>query len=310
MQTIYEPRGCAKEYAKLALELYRCNAHDRGGCIHGCNYPCYVPGCLKLTPAEFRKGVRPREGIIEALKEQAPKYRGTRDRVLLSFFSDPYQKGVRKVTRYALVILRGHGIPFLVLTKGGTLAAQDFDLYGPRDGFGVTLTTLNSAISATREPLAASPLNRLTALGLAKSKGIHTFVSLEPVIDPAETLRIIEETHDLVDHYNVGKLNHNRAAEAKIDWRLFGAQAIKRLECFEKTYTIKDDLRRYLDGIPYTQTEHRTAVAGGSATHRGASQSVVPGLRRPAARSAGRGQSPAAGDQQAPQAVSSPDTQE
>lgn len=286
MQTIYEPRGRAKEYALLALELYQSEKHERGGCVHGCAY-CYVPGCLKLTPAEFRKGVRPREGIIDALKEQAPKYEGTRDRVLLSFFSDPYQKGVQSVTRYALGILRSHGVPFLILTKGGTLAAQDFDLYGPRDGFGVTLTTLNSAISATREPLAASPLNRLTALGLAKSKGIHTYVSLEPVIDPAETLRIIEETHDLVDHYNVGKLNHDRAAEAKIDWRLFGAQAIKRLECFEKTYTIKDDLARYLDGIPYTQTEHRTVDGGRVRVHRTAPVRPEQGVRRPTGTSGG-----------------------
>jgi len=282
MQTIYKPNGRAKEYALLALELYRCDSHPRGGCVHGCSY-CYVPGCLRLSGAQFRTGVRPREDIIGALSHDAPRFTGTDKRVLLSFFSDPYQPGVVNITRHALAILHGLQIPFMVLTKCGTPYVQDdFDLYGSDDAFGVTLTTLDNRGAAVTEPLAGSPLRRINNLGVAKSKGIHTYVSLEPVLDPAATLRIIEETHDLVDHYNVGKLNHNPGAERAIDWRLFGVQAIKRLECFGKTYTIKDDLRRFLDGIPYTQTEHRTVDVRGVRVHRAAIRKPGPGAPRPA----------------------------
>lgn len=43
-------------------------------------------------------------------------------------------------------------IQFQILTKGGMLAAKDFDLYGPDDWFGVTLTLDNYADSKKWEP--------------------------------------------------------------------------------------------------------------------------------------------------------------
>ena len=61
MQTIYEPKGKAREYSPLALNLY-------DGCDHGCKY-CYVPKIKqRFKPAYDHESVRPRSNIIENLK--------------------------------------------------------------------------------------------------------------------------------------------------------------------------------------------------------------------------------------------------
>ncbi|MGE5604285.1 MAG: hypothetical protein ACM3YE_01175 [Bacteroidota bacterium] len=59
------------------------------------------------------------------------------------------------------------------------------------------------------------------------------WASLEPVIDPEESLEIIRQTHEYVDLYKVGKLNYNQI-EKTIDWREFAENAImllRKLNC-------------------------------------------------------------------------------
>ena len=100
-------------------------------------------------------------------------------------------------------------------------AANDFDLYRPSDWFGVTLTFDNAIDSKQNEPGAALPKDRIKALEEAHNRGIQTWVSMEPVLDPDQTLHLIELTHEFVDHFRVGKLNHFPDIEAKIDWPKF-----------------------------------------------------------------------------------------
>ena len=57
VQTIYEPKGKAKEYADLALNIYE-------GCSHGCKY-CSVPLILKKNRVDFHACVKPRANILE-----------------------------------------------------------------------------------------------------------------------------------------------------------------------------------------------------------------------------------------------------
>lgn len=61
MTAIYEPRGKAREYAALALNLYR-------GCAHNCAY-CYAPSATYATREAFAQA-QPRPGIIPALQKQ------------------------------------------------------------------------------------------------------------------------------------------------------------------------------------------------------------------------------------------------
>lgn len=238
MSIIYEPKGRAREYSALAANLYR-------GCSHGCRY-CYVPTITYQTPEEFHSNPTPRTNILEQLKKDTTKFTG-RGPVLLCFTCDPYQPIEERygITRAAIQILHSADIPVTILTKGGRRAERDFSLLGPRDSVGASLTFINKHDSLEWEPYAALPQERIDMLKHAKEQGLRTWASIEPVIDPEQSLALIRETAQFVDIFKVGKLNHHPLAE-KIDWRDFGLKAVKLLRELNKPFYIKRDLRAYL----------------------------------------------------------------
>ena len=253
MRVIYKPKGRAKEYSFLAL-----NPWGKSWCSHDCVY-CYCPGMFRMSREQWRaQGFRPRANLLRDLEADAPQVGGTDKRVLLCFAGDLYSpEGVESgLPRQILSILREHDVPFQVLTKGGMRAAADFDLYGPKDAFATTLTT-GGTEAWTWEPGAAGPATRIQAISEAHKAGIETWVSLEPVIDPDWSLRLIEMTWHIVDLYKIGKLNHDPKREAEVDWRAFGIKAIELCEKYGKPYYIKDDLAKYLDGVEFTNTDTR-----------------------------------------------------
>jgi len=160
--------------------------------------------------------------------------------VLLCFTCDPYQDE-NLVTREAIQVLHENGYPVHILTKGGTKAIRDFDLLGPQDAFAASLTFLDERDSRKWEPFAAPPEERIVALKEAHKRGIPTWVSLEPVIDPEQTLAIVEVTHPFVDLYKVGKMNHYPMF---VDWKRFGRHIEGLLRELGKEYYLKEDLRR------------------------------------------------------------------
>ena len=237
---IYEPKGRAREYAELACNLYR-------GCGHQCIY-CYAPRATFQDRASFANP-EPRKGVIEQLQKDAARLaqKNKGGSVLLCFSTDPYQpiNDLHHLTRRAILILHSYGFDVTILTKGGERAARDFNLLRPPDEFATTLTFLNEAKSRNWEPYAALPQARIDSLKKAYSLGITTWVSLEPVIEPAETFEIIRQTHTFVDLFKVGKLNYRPEAE-KIDWHKFAKEVINILEQYDCKYYIKKDLRRFL----------------------------------------------------------------
>lgn len=256
MTVIYEPRGRAREYALLACNLYG------GACPHRCSY-CYVPSATRQSRARWE--ATPwyvRKDVIKWLEKDAERLAGTAERVLLCFHCDPYtfEAEASGVTREALEILRKYDVPFQVLTKGGMWAAADFDLYGRHDAFATTMTFIDPTCSGAYEPGAAMPGERIRTMMEARRWGIETWVSLEPVLSPSESLAVIERTHDYVDLYKIGKLNHDPQREAQIDWRSFGARAIELCEKYGRRYYIKADLAQHLDGIEFTSTDTRCAA--------------------------------------------------
>jgi DNA repair photolyase len=167
--------------------------------------------------------------------------------VLFSFLSDAYQSFDSQVglTRRAIALLHDWGIPVAILTKGGLRATRDFDLLTARDSFACTLTTLDDDTSRWWEPGAALPTERLAALRIAHDRGIPTWVSLEPVLNPADSLACLEASADFVDEYKIGVLNY--CAEAKgIDWHKFGHDAVALCDRLGKAYYLKHDLRKLM----------------------------------------------------------------
>lgn len=241
MSIIYEPKGRAREYAALAANLY-------SGCTHGCTY-CFAPGQLHRVKAEFHAEGKPRKNCLEQLEKDAKKIHKCDHRtVLLSFSTDPYQPCEEKhgITRQAIEMLHSYNIGVEILTKGGMRAARDFDLLGQMDAFATSLTFQDPYDSLTWEPGAALPADRIAAMVTAHEKGIPTWASMEPVIDPIQTLRLIKITHPFCDFYKVGKLNHH-ALEKTIDWQVFGWDAAQLLESLGKQYYIKEDLRKCME---------------------------------------------------------------
>lgn len=227
LKAIYRPKGEALEYAPYGLNLF-------GGCSHGCIY-CYNQYRFHRPCNSLLK-----KATLENIEADLKLMRGNRGPVHLSFVGDPYDTGRQdnSYTRKVLELFREYDHPFQVLTKGGLNAASDFDLYGPDDRFGVTLTFINLEDSKSWEPNAALPSDRIDALKLAHERGIKTWVSLEPVVDPAQTLELIEATTEYVDFYGVGKWNHDKKAN-EIDWPKFRADATALLKRYGKAHKIK-----------------------------------------------------------------------
>lgn len=238
---IYETKGKAREYRELACNLYQ-------GCDHGCVY-CYAPSVLQRNREQFHQATGVRADILKKLEKDAAGYEraGERRQVLFCFTCDPYSNAASQttVTREAIQICHNHNLNVCTLTKGGTRALRDIDLFTERDSFASTLTSLDPEVSQTWEPGAASPAARCATLMEFHARGIPTWVSLEPVLDPDMVFEIIKKTAHYVDEYKVGVLNYHPHAK-EIDWRKFGLDAIDLLEKLGKRYYIKADLKKWL----------------------------------------------------------------
>jgi DNA repair photolyase len=227
LKAIYKPKCEALEYAQYGLNLY-------GGCSHRCRY------CYNQYRFHSSCNKRLKKATLENIRADLEALRGSRERVHLCFVGDPYDRGREdnSYTRKVLELFQEYDHPFQVLTKGGTKAVQDFDLYSSEDRFGVTLTFLDPDDSKMWEPGAALTVDRIVALGKAHERSIPTWASLEPVIYPEHTLALIKANPEYVDFYGVGKWNHDTRAN-EIDWPKFCEDVVTLLDKLDKPYKIK-----------------------------------------------------------------------
>jgi DNA repair photolyase len=239
MSLIYEPRGKAREYSPLALNVYS------GGCDHACRY-CYCADMGRAFGRDWTPVPMPRD--LAGLPREAEK---ASRQVLMCFVSDPYcaadvQYGK---TREALTILRASHCSVAILTKGGSRCLRDLDIFrGWPDGrvkVGATLTFRSASRCAEWEPGAACPDERIDALRQLHAAGVKTWASIEPVIDPVESLAIIEASLPYVDAYKVGKWNHDARANAT-DWPAFGRAAVDMIRAAGRRLYVKADLRPHM----------------------------------------------------------------
>jgi len=237
---VYEPRGRAREYCERALNLYT-------GCDHGCTY-CYAPKVLKKSPEDFHREIKVRDGVLDSLEAQCKRGELNGLKVLLCFTCDPYSPSAVKTgaTRKALEILTRNDVNFTVLTKGGTAACADFDLYKPGDSFGTTLTFLSIDDTKLWEPNTALSNDRVRAIDVANAAGIQTWVSLEPVISPIDAKVHVSLLHPIVDLWKVGRWNYDARAK-EIDWKHFGHDIEAMFQKYGCNYYIKEDLRKAME---------------------------------------------------------------
>lgn len=237
---IYAPAGQAGEYSALAANPYR-------GCGHKCVY-CYVPGVLRMDRKEFDAGAVPRPDYMKHLEKDAKKYQaaGLDGQVMLSFTTDPYHPGDNAMTRQVLQLLQHYGMAICTLTKGGSRALRDLDLFRPtRDAFASTLTSLDDRFAAKWERGAQPPTDRIATLRKFHDAGIFTWVSLEPTLNVEASLQIVRETHEFVDLYKIGRVNYLPMTQTT-DWKDYTVRMIALCQELGAAHYIKVDLQKYL----------------------------------------------------------------
>ena len=223
MNPIYEPKGKAKEYGDLAINIYT-------GCPHRCFY-CYAPLVLKKDKEAFHSIVEPRDGIVEAVLRQVERQKITGQTVHLCFTCDPYPTGYDSTpTREIIKILKEHGNHVQILTKGN--GSRDFDLLDKNDWFGVTIT--GGETEEKRHDLSVQLIQAKAIYG------ISTWVSFEPVIDADVVLDCLHYGAEAVDKVKIGKLNYHKS---DINWHDFGIEAEKICKEQGINYYIKESLR-------------------------------------------------------------------
>jgi len=166
---------------------------------------------------------------------------------MLSFTSDPYHPGDTTLTRETLIVLLDNSMGICVLSKGGTRALRDIDLFRPqRDAYAATLTTLDDDFSRKWERNAPLPSDRIATLRAFHEHDIFTWGSLEPTLDIEASLAVVRATHEFVDLYKVGRANYCGALTRITDWRDYTLRMIDLLHQLGKAHYIKRDLQKYL----------------------------------------------------------------
>lgn len=223
MKPIYKPKGAAGEYGEYALNIYT-------GCPHSCFY-CYVPSVLHKDRSEFHSVIEPRKNIVEETRKQLEREKLTDKTIHLCFTCDPYPTGCdTSTTREIIKLLKEYGNHVQILTK--SRECKDFDLLDSNDWFGITVDGMKEA------DLYYSNFNLLS---YARSLGIKTWVSFEPVIVPENVYDCIAKYHSLIDMAKIGKLNYHKS---NVDWNLFGHNVEKLCKELGVNYYIKYSLRK------------------------------------------------------------------
>lgn len=230
MKPIYEPKGKAKEYGDLAINIYT-------GCPHRCSY-CFAPQVLHRDRERFHTMVEPRTGIVEATKAQLEREKITRKTIHLCFTCDPYPTGYDTTpTREIIKAIKAAGNHVQILTKGD--GSRDFDLLDGEDWYGITYDGLYGGDYM--------PSDRLVDIHEAHNRGIKTWCSFEPVVDEYRVLECLLNCADIFDRVKIGKLNY---CPTNINWAKFGRLAEAICKRMGLDYYIKESLRAEMEREP------------------------------------------------------------
>ncbi len=165
------------------------------GCEHGCIYCFARPShaYLGLSPGldfETRLIARPEAAMVLRRELSAPRYNPKP--IAIGTNTDPYQpiEARHRIMRQVLEVLAEFNHPVTVVTKGAMIE-RDADILGAmgRAGLarvGISVTTLDPALSRLMEPRAPRPLRRLAAIRRLTDAGCPVRVMVAPVV-PALT---------------------------------------------------------------------------------------------------------------------------
>ena len=170
------------------------------GCEHGCVY-CYARpshAFHDLSPGlDFETKLFAKPNAAELLRQTLAKPNYKPAPIAMGTNTDPYQpiEDRFRITRSILELCLEVRHPVTITTKSARVV-RDLDLLVSLAqhnlvAVGISVTSLDPALSGLLEPRASSPAKRLDALGKLVAAGVPSHVSIAPVI-PSITDQFIE----------------------------------------------------------------------------------------------------------------------
>lgn len=201
-KAIYQPTGKAAEYSPWACNFYT-------GCSNDCEY-CYckrgvmshvwsnkptIKKCFKDEHHAFAVFKNELNQNLEELRKHG---------ILFSFTTDPLLPETKHLTLICTQLCNEWGIPVKILTKRADFIDDVKFLWLDEKltAFGFTLTGFDE-----KEPFASLNSERIEAMRELHQMGFKTFASIEPIITPAMSRRMIEATLDCCDLYKIGLIS-------------------------------------------------------------------------------------------------------
>lgn len=217
-KALYNPEGKAEEYSRWAANFYT-------GCKHNCDY-CYLKrGNLAHTwdtTPHLKKCFKDEKDAYESFKKELLANRlrvRAEGGVFFSFSTDPCLRETFMLTRRAALLCFDCCVPVTILTKSTQFLADNCgsryedELFGENDGRDIYDPMVNKSLMAIgftltghdeMEPVASPNESRIGAMAYLKEKGIHTFASIEPVIDTKASLEVIRKAAPFCDLFKIG----------------------------------------------------------------------------------------------------------
>lgn len=209
-KALYQPKGKAKEYSEWAVNFYTGCSNDcdycfckRGVMSHVWDNKPHLKKCFINENDAIDTFVRELERNIEEIGNAG---------ILFSFTTDPLLPETRELTFRAMEEAISLDIPVKVLTKRADwldefvnrmkIQCINYRNHEHLIAFGFTLTGADEL-----EPGASSNNERIEAMKKLHDMGFKTFASIEPVINPIQSLSMIYKTLGFCDLYKVGLIS-------------------------------------------------------------------------------------------------------
>ncbi|MEL6801125.1 MAG: PA0069 family radical SAM protein [Pseudomonadota bacterium] len=188
--TVERPRTVITRNTSPDLSFDR-SINPYRGCEHGCVYCFARPShaWLGLSPGlDFETKLVARPEAPEVLARELRKASYRPDVIAIGTNTDPYQpiEAHYGIMRRILEVLWAHRHPVAIVTKG-TLIERDLDILGEMAGqglarVGISVTTLDPAVSRAMEPRVPHPARRLQTIRRLTEAGVPVRVMPSPVV--------------------------------------------------------------------------------------------------------------------------------
>ena len=189
-ELMFRRKWPSRQLQRIHLSFDRSISPYRG-CEHGCIYCFARPShaYLGLSPGlDFETKLIARPNAGEVLRKELNRRAYVPKTIAIGTNTDPYQpiEKSRKIMREVLEVLSEFNHPTAIVTKG-TLINRDIDILASMAErglmrVGISVTTLDDALSRAMEPRVPAPAARLRTIKLLSDAGIPVRVMVSPVV--------------------------------------------------------------------------------------------------------------------------------